>query len=58
MKKNNKANPRIGSGFDSWLKEDGIYEDVTAAAVKRVPARQIADEMAALEISKTKWRAE
>ena len=31
----------LGSSFDSWLHEEGIYEEVTAAASKRVLARQI-----------------
>ena len=31
----------IGSTFDSWLREEGIYEEVSAAAVKRVVARQV-----------------
>jgi len=31
----------IGSSFDDFLREDGIYEEVTAAAIKRVVARQI-----------------
>ena len=35
----NKKN--IGSSFDSWLQEEGIREQVTAAAIKRVLARQI-----------------
>ncbi|MGO8758286.1 MAG: helix-turn-helix domain-containing protein [Terracidiphilus sp.] len=35
----------IGSSFDSWLREEGIYEEVTAAALKRVLARQLADAM-------------
>ena len=36
MKKKN-----IGSSFDSWLREEGIYEEVTATAIKRVLARQV-----------------
>jgi DNA-binding phage protein len=32
---------RIGSSFDDFLKEDGIYEEVTARAIKRVIARQL-----------------
>ena len=32
---------RIGSSFDDFLKEDGIYEAVTARAIKRVIARQL-----------------
>jgi len=51
--KNKRNNPRIGSGFDEWLKEEDILEEVTAGAIKRVLARQIADEMKAAEISKS-----
>jgi antitoxin HicB len=31
----------IGSSFDSWLREEGIYEEVSANAIKRVVARQV-----------------
>jgi antitoxin HicB len=31
----------IGSTFDSWLTGEGIREEVTAAAIKRVLARQV-----------------
>jgi len=48
MKKKN-----IGSTFDSWLREEGIYEEVTATAIKRVLARQLAAEMKKQEISKS-----
>jgi len=30
----------IGSTFESWLREEGIYEEVSANAIKRVSARQ------------------
>jgi site-specific recombinase XerC len=36
---------RIGSSFDDHLKEEGIYEEVTARAIKRVIARQLATLM-------------
>jgi len=36
MKKKN-----IGSSFDSWLREEGIYEEVSATAIKRVLSRQL-----------------
>ena len=36
MKKKN-----IGSSFDSWLQEEGIQEEVSAVALKRVLARQV-----------------
>jgi hypothetical protein len=34
------ANPRFGSSFDDWLKEQGIYEEVTTHAIERVLAWQ------------------
>ncbi len=38
MTKKRKA--AIGSSFDDFLKEDGIYEELTARVIKRVVARQ------------------
>ena len=35
----------IGSTFDSWLREERLYERVSAVAIKRVIARQVADAM-------------
>ena len=35
------VNPHIGSSFDDFLHEEGLHEEVTAAAVKRVLAWQI-----------------
>lgn len=43
----------IGSGLDDLLKEDAMLEEVTAVALKRVIAWQIAEEMKAQRISKT-----
>jgi hypothetical protein len=34
-----KAKGRIGSSFDDFLKEDAIYEEVTARAITHVIAR-------------------
>jgi antitoxin HicB len=36
-----KKRGRIGSSFDEFLKEEGLYEEVTARAIKRVIARQL-----------------
>lgn len=47
----NKEN--IGSSFDDWLREEDIYEQATAVAVKRVLARQIAQEMTGQNLSKS-----
>jgi antitoxin HicB len=49
-----KKNPHIGSTFESWLEETGIREEVTAAAVKTVIARQIAEEMKKQRITKAR----
>ena len=51
MKKKKKG--RIGPSFDSFLKEEGIYEEVTARAIKRVIARQLDALMQDEGISKT-----
>jgi antitoxin HicB len=47
MKKRN-----VGSSFDSWLREEGIYEEVTASALKRVLARQVEAAMKEKQLSK------
>ena len=36
---------RIGSSFDEFLKDDDLYEEVTARAIKRVIARQLDVQM-------------
>ena len=35
----------VGSSFDSWLEEEGILEEATSIAIKRVLARQITEAM-------------
>ena len=47
-----KQNPHIGSSFESWLEEEGIREEVTAAAIKAVIAHQLATEMRKKKITK------
>ncbi len=44
---------RIGSDFDDFLKGEGLYEEVTAGAIKRVLTQQISDAMKAGDISKS-----
>ena len=54
MKKAGKRKKgKIGSSFDNFLREDGIYEEVTARAIKRVLVRQLDELMRREEISKT-----
>jgi hypothetical protein len=50
----NKRN--IGSSFDSWLREEGIYEEVTATAIKRVLARQVKAAMKDKAFPRRRWR--
>ena len=38
-----RNNPHIGSSFESWLDEEGIREEVTAAAIKAVAAHHLAN---------------
>jgi len=48
-----KKKGRIGPSFDGFLKEEGIYEEVTARAIKRVIARQLDTLMQDEGLSKT-----
>ena len=48
-----KKNPHRGSLVDDWLKEEGIFEDVTQKAIKEVLAWQLAEAMKAESITKT-----
>ena len=47
------ANPHIGSSFESFLDEEGMLEECTATAVKRVLARQIERAMQERGLSKS-----
>jgi antitoxin HicB len=48
-----KKKGRIGAAFDDFLREEGIYEEVTARAIKRVIARQLDALMQEQGLSKT-----
>ena len=43
----------MGSNFDDFLKEEGIYEQSTAAAMKKVLALQIEEGMREQQLTKT-----
>lgn len=47
-----KKNPRVGSSFENWLEEEGIREEVTAAAAKAVISLKLAEEMKKKRITK------
>ena len=47
-----RKNKHIGSSFDDFLHEEGIRDEATSQAIKRVLAWQIAQGMAAQKLSK------
>src|SRR3990172_9533819 len=48
-----KSNPHTGSRFDDFLKEEGIYDEVQAKALKRALAEQLAESMQITKLGKT-----
>ncbi len=47
----------MGSSVDNFLKEEGIFEDAQAQAIKEVVAWQLAEAMKERNISKSKMAA-
>jgi hypothetical protein len=52
-----KSNPHTGGRFDDFLKEEGIYDEVQARALKRALAEQIGESMQAASLTKTAMAA-
>jgi len=48
-----KMNKHIGSSFDSFLKDEGLFAAAESTAVKRIIAHQIKKEMEERDISKS-----
>jgi len=46
-------NKHIGSSFDNFLKEEGIYEQVNNSAIKEVLVYMISEEMKEKNLTKT-----
>ena len=46
-------NKHLGSSFEEFLKDEGIHEEATTHAIKRVLAWQISEAMKAKRISKS-----
>ena len=40
-----RIEPALGFDLDDFLQEEGIYEEATTAAIKKVIAWQLAEEM-------------
>lgn len=53
----NEKNRRAGSTLESFLREDGIYEDAKTAAIKAVLAYKLEEAMKAQRLSKTRMAA-
>ena len=47
-----KSNKHRGSNFDVFLRKQGIFDEVHAAAVKRVLAEAVAEAMTEAKLSK------
>jgi len=47
------AKTNVGSNFDDFLEEEGILEEVSAIAVKRVIAFQLAEKMSEKNLTKS-----
>ncbi len=52
-----KKNIHLGSDFDDFLKEEGIFEEVEARALKRVLAMQVQDIMTTRKLTKSAMAA-
>ena len=48
-----KSGRHIGANVDDWLREEGIHEEVTARAIKKVLAWQVEQVMKEQGLSKT-----
>lgn len=46
-------NKHLGSSFDDFLEEEGLYSEVEAVAIKRVLAYQVQEMMKEKHLSKT-----
>ena len=51
-RRSGKRNPHHGSSFDSFLEEEGLLEEATAKALKRVMAWQLEQAMKQRKVTK------
>ncbi len=49
-----KLNSSVGSSFDDFLKDEGLYEEITAQSIKRVLSWQLREAMTAQGMTKVK----
>jgi predicted thioesterase len=48
-----KKNPHLGSTFESFLKEEGIFDEVMVTVTKRMLARRVAELMKKQRMTKS-----
>jgi antitoxin HicB len=48
-----KKNPHRGSSFDSFLKEEGIYDEIMLTVTKRLLAHRVAELMKKQRVNKS-----
>ena len=48
--KSKDVNPSVGSSFDDFLKDEGVYEEVTAQSIKQVNGWKFKDDQ---EVTRT-----
>jgi hypothetical protein len=51
-KPSRRSSPHIGSDFDDFLREEGVYDEAQAIAVKRVLAYQLERSMQKAQLTK------
>lgn len=49
-----QKNPYIGASLDEFLKEEGVFEETQAQAIKEVVAWQLAEAMKARKLSRAR----
>ncbi len=49
-----KHNRHLGSRFEDFLKDEGLYDEIHARTLKRVLAEQLEESMAAANLSKVR----
>ena len=47
------SNPHVGSDFDDFLREEGVYDEAEAIAVKRVLAHELERSMQKAQLTKS-----
>jgi hypothetical protein len=52
-----ESNPHIGSDFDDFLREEGLYAEVNAGAAKKLLALQLSQALEESNLTKTELAA-